>query len=219
MLIWKALFNVLIINLMQRRNKKRCRKKMAKDLEMPGKYAIFVPDGFDVYFNIRYDMYFRNVLLFVILLSLAGCNMSRDGADATEDDRTSVVVQGNELTLTGPDGELRMSAEYFPMPEDQPGCFEIIAHTDGKDVFTSLWLICCVYNDTRVGEELKLEHVDFCAALSSDSRNYATSFTGRMILKERTMGKVVIGIEDVHFSILHGEYALNGDLVGLCFDR
>ena len=110
-----------------------------------------------------------------------------------------------------------MMADYIPMPKDRPGCFEIIAHTDGKDVFTSLWLICCVDNNTRVGEELKLERVDFCAALSSDSRNYATSFTGRMILKERTMGRVVIGMEDVHFSILHGEYVLNGDLVGIQF--
>jgi hypothetical protein len=69
-----------------------------------------------------------------------------------------------------------------------------------------------------VGEELKLERVDFCAALSSDSRNYASSFTGRMILKERTRERVVVGMEDVHFTILHGEYVLNGDLVGQCFD-
>ncbi len=162
-------------------------------------------------------MFFRNVVMFVMLLGLAGCNMSREGADAAGDDTASVAVQDNELKLTGPDGELRMMADYIPMPKDQPGCFEIIAYTDGKDVFTSLWLICCVSNDTRVGEELKLERVDFCAALSSDSRNYATSFTGRMILKERTMGRVVIGMEDVHFSILHGEYVLNGDLVGIQF--
>ena len=162
-------------------------------------------------------MFFRKVVMFVMLLCLAGCNMSREGADAAGDDTASVAVLGNELKLTGPDGELRMMAEYIPMPKDQPGCFEIIAYTDGKDVFTSLWLICCVKNDTRVGEELKLERVDFCAALSSDSRNYATSFTGRMILKERSMGRVVIGMEDVHFSILHGEYVLNGDLVGICF--
>ena len=162
-------------------------------------------------------MYFRIVLFMVILMGLAGCNMSREVADAAGDDPTLVAVLDNELKLTGPDGELRMMADYIPMPEDQPGCFEIIAYTDGKDVFTSLWLICCVSNDTRVGEELKLERVDFCAALSSDSRNYATSFTGRMILKERTMGRVVIGMEDVHFSILHGEYVLNGDLVGIQF--
>lgn len=162
-------------------------------------------------------MYFRIVLFVVMLLGFAGCNMSREGADAAGDEHTSVSVLDNELTLTGPDGELRMMADYIPMPKDRPGCFEIIAHTDGKDVFTSLWLICCVDNNTRVGEELKLERVDFCAALSSDSRNYATSFTGRMILKERTMGRVVIGMEDVHFSILHGEYVLNGDLVGIQF--
>ena len=162
-------------------------------------------------------MYFRIVLFVVMLLGFAGCNMSREGADAAGDEHTSVSVLGNELTLTGPDGELRMMADYIPMPKDRPGCFEIIAYTDGKDVFTSLWLICCVDNNTRVGEQLKLERVDFCAALSSDSRNYATSFTGRMILKERTMGRVVIGMEDVHFSILHGEYVLNGDLVGIQF--
>ena len=155
--------------------------------------------------------------MFVMLLGLAGCNMSREVADAAGDDPTLVAVLDDELKLTGPDGELRMMADYIPMPEDQPGCFEIIAYTDGKDVFTSLWLICCVSNDTRVGEELKLERVDFCAALSSDSRNYATSFTGRMILKERTRARVVIGMEDVHFSILHGEYVLNGDLVGIQF--
>ena len=158
-------------------------------------------------------MYFRRLLFFVMLLCLAGCNMLRERADAAGDDPTSVVVQGNEPTLTGPDGVLRMSADYIPMPKDQPGCFEIIAHTDGKDVFTSLWLICCVNNNTRVGEELILERVDFCAALSSDSRNFTSSFTGRMILKERTREMVVIGMEDVHFSILHGEYVLSGDLV------
>ena len=162
-------------------------------------------------------MFFRKVVMFVMLLGLVGCNMSREGADAAGDDPALEVVQGNELTLTGPDGELRMMADYIPMPKDRPGCFEIIAYTDGKDVFTSLWLICSVSNDTRVGEELKLERVDFCAALSSDIRNYATSFTGRMILKERTMEVVVIGMEDVHFSILHGEYVLNGDLVGMRF--
>ena len=139
--------------------------------------------------------------------------MSRERADAAGDEPVSVVVQGNEPTLTGPDGVLRMSADYIPKPEDQPGCFEIIAHTDGKDVFTSLWLFCCVNNNTRVGEELKLERVDFCAALSSDSRNFTSSFTGRMILKERTREMVVIGMEDVHFSILHGKYVLSGDLV------
>ena len=164
-------------------------------------------------------MYFRKVVFLVMLLGLAGCNMLREGADATGDDPASDVVQSNELTLTGPDGVLRMMADYIPMPKDRPGCFEIIAYTDGKDVFTSLWLICSVSNDTRVGEELKLERVDFCAALSSDIRNYATSFTGRMILKERTTEVVVIGMEDVHFSILHGEYVLNGDLVGLRFER
>ena len=158
-------------------------------------------------------MYFRRLLFFVMLLCLAGCNMSRERADTAGDDPSSVVVQGNEPTLTGPEGVLRMLADYIPMPKDQPGCFEIIAHTDGKDVFTSLWLICCVNNNTRVGEELKLERVDFCAALSSDSRNFTSSFTGRMILKERTREMVVIGMEDVHFSILHGEYVLSGDLV------
>ena len=29
-----------------------------------------------------------------------------------------------------------------------------------------------------------------------------------------TRERVVIGMEDVHFNILHGEYVLNGDLVG-----
>jgi len=39
-----------------------------------------------------------------------------------------------------------------------------------------------------------------------------------MILREKTKDRVVIRMEDVHFSILHGEYSLNGDLVAMVKD-
>ena len=34
--------------------------------------------------------------------------------------------------MKGPDGELKLRASFFPSREDTPGCFEILAHTDGK---------------------------------------------------------------------------------------
>ena len=122
------------------------------------------------------------------------------------------------LAITGPDGKMELHATYYPSPSDVPGCFGVISHTDGKDVFSSMWLDFYAKDDVTPGEELHFENLMFGAPLSSDSRNYANSYTGRMILKEKTRNRVVIRMEDVHFSILHGEYTLNGDLVATIKD-
>ena len=110
---------------------------------------------------------------------------------------------------------MELTATYHPFPSDIPGCFGVISHTDGKDVFSSLWLDLYANDDVKPGDELKPERLMFGASLSSDSRNYANSYTGRMILKEKTMDRVIIRMDNVRFSILHGEYTLNGDLVAL----
>lgn len=115
--------------------------------------------------------------------------------------------------MSGPDGAMLLDANYYPSPSDVPGCFGVISHTDGRDVFSSIWLDFYANDNVKPGEELHFENLTFGAPLSSDSRNYASSYTGRMILKEKTRKRVVIRMEDVHFSILHGEYTLNGDLV------
>ena len=96
---------------------------------------------------------------------------------------------------------------------DMPGCFEVIAHTGGKMEDDSFWLFLVGLNDTKPGAELKPERVSFSALLSSDSRNYTESYSGRMVLTEKTKTRVIIRMEDVRFNILYGEYILNGDLV------
>ena len=120
--------------------------------------------------------------------------------------------------MKGPDGELKLRASFFPSREDTPGCFEILAHTDGKLEFDSLWLVLIGPNDTKPGSELRPERVSFSASLSSDSRNYTGSYSGRMVLTEKTKTRVTIRMEDVHFNILHGEYILNGNLVATLAD-
>ncbi len=127
--------------------------------------------------------------------------------------RSDVPSSESTLLINGPDGGLSLSSNYYPTLEDVPGCFEVISHTNGSGVFDSLWLMMCVYNVSEPGSELSLERVSFSAALSSDSDNYTDSFTGKMILIERSDTRVVIRMEDVHFKISHGEYTLNGDLV------
>ena len=119
------------------------------------------------------------------------------------------------LKMDGPDGTMELTATYYPVPSDIQGCFGVISHTNGRDVFSSLWLDFYAKDGVKPGEELKPERLMFGASLSSDSRNYTNSYTGRMILKEKTMDKVIIRMDNVHFSILHGEYTLNGDLVAL----
>ncbi len=114
--------------------------------------------------------------------------------------------------LLGPDGPMELTATYYPSPSDVPGCFGVISHTDGRDVFTSMWLDFYARDDVKPGEELSFEKLSFSAPLSSDSHSYTDSYTGRMILKEKTGDRVVIRMEDVHFSILHGEYTLDGNL-------
>ncbi len=141
----------------------------------------------------------RRILLYLAILAFtAGCGSNRD------------ILP---LEISGPDGPMELTATYYPSPSDLPGCFGVISHTDGRDVFSSIWLDFYAKDDIKVGEELYFDNLMFGAPLSSDSRNYANSYTGRMILKEKNKDRVVIRMKDVHFSILHGEYSLNGDLV------
>ena len=125
-------------------------------------------------------------------------------------DLMSVNEDGKTVTLS------LGKASYYPHPSDVPGCCQIIAHTEpGKEALYTeyIWLSFCFYEDTPVGKDLKLERLQFGLPLSSNSRDYTHTFTGRMILKERSDNKAVITLKDVHFKIAHGEYILNGDLV------
>lgn len=119
------------------------------------------------------------------------------------------------MEFEGPDGPMTLNATYYPSPSDVKDCFGVISHTEGRDVFSSIWLDFYAKDDVRPGQELCFENLTFGAPLSSDSRNYANSYTGRMILREKTNDRVVIRMEDVRFTILHGEYTICGDLVAL----
>lgn len=143
------------------------------------------------------------ILLLLSLLFTSGC----------------ASVRTVPLEMSGPDGEMELKATYYPSPSDVPGCFGVISHTDGRDVFSSMWLDFYARDDVKPGEELHFENLMFGAPLSSDSRNYANTYTGRMILREKSKERVIIRMEDVHFSILHGEYTLNGDLVATVNDE
>lgn len=140
-----------------------------------------------------------HILLLISLFFAANCSSSQ-------------IVP---LEMEGPDGKMVLTATYYPSPSDVPGCFGVISHTDGKDVFSSMWLDFYARDNVKPGEELNFDNLMFGAPLSSDSRNYANSYTGKMILKKKTRDRVVIRMDDVHFTILHGEYTLNGDLVAL----
>ncbi len=119
------------------------------------------------------------------------------------------------LVFEGPDGPMTLKAIYYPSPSDVKDCFGVISHTDGRDVFSSMWLDFYAKDDVKPGQELCFENLMFGAPLSSDSRNYANAYTGKMILREKTKDRIVIRMEDVRFTILHGEYILSGDLVAL----
>ena len=149
----------------------------------------------------RHSFLVRSLIVAIGMILLSGCNRL-DGPSSAK-----------PLRMKGPDGELLLSARYYPSPEDTPGCFEIIAHTDGQMVDDSFWLMLVGLNDTKPGAELKPERVSFSATWSSDSRNYTESYSGKMVLTEKTKTRVTIRMEDVHFKILYGEYILNGNLV------
>jgi len=142
-------------------------------------------------------------LVLSILLMSAGCNDLKELAS----DYLEIPLQ-----ITGPDGTMTMTAVYDAHPSDVPGCSGVICHTSGKNVYTSLWLSFYFSDSTLPGKDLILERMWFGASLSSNSRDYAQTFTGQMILKEKTDNKVVIFMKDVHFQIAHGEYVLNGTL-------
>ena len=144
------------------------------------------------------------------LLCTACFTLNLDGDDETVD---GIDLTLNPLILTGPDGVMTLTASYLPSPSDVPGCEGIISHTSGKNVWNSIWLDFYFQDTTPVGGELQLERFWFGAALSSNSNNFAHTFTGKMILKERSAKRVVISMEDVRLSIAHGDYKLNGYMV------
>ena len=119
------------------------------------------------------------------------------------------------LVFKGPDGPMTLTATYYPNPSNVKDCFGVISHTEGRDVFSRMWLDFYAKDNVRPGQELCFENLTFGAPLSSDSRNYTNLYTGKMILREKTKDRIVIRMEDVRFTILHGEYTLSGDLVAL----
>ena len=152
---------------------------------------------------------------FLYVICLAGllcpaCSfLNQDGADDSID---LVELMQNPLTFSGPEGTMKLEGSFVPSPTDVPGCSGVITHTDGKDVYTLLFLSFYFSDTTSVGSELQLERFRFSAPLSSNGREYTDSYTGKMVLKERSADRVVISMEDVHLSIAHGEYTLNGYL-------
>jgi len=118
-----------------------------------------------------------------------------------------------ELSVNGPDGKMEFTTVYYSSPLDIPGCSGVICHTNGKDVFSNIWLSFYFNDNTPLGGELQLERLSFGAGLSSDIREYTSTFTGKMELREKTDSRVIIYMDDVHFKIQHGEYVFNGNLV------
>ena len=155
----------------------------------------------------------KKALFFLSLLPLfmmaGGCTMLINDGEGDDGELPWIIVPS---LMSTPDGPMSLSGAYHPSPSDVPGCFGVISHTNGKDVYTSLWLSFYVYDTTPVGQELNLERLSFGAALSSNINEYTHTFTGKMILKKKTDTEVVIEMKDVHFKIAHGEYILNGML-------
>ena len=149
----------------------------------------------------RRSFIFSSLGFIIGMILLSGCNRL-DGPSSAKPFR-----------MEGPAGKMSLSSSYYPSLEDVPGCFEVIAHTGGKMVDDSFWLFLVGLNDTKTGAELKPERVSFSAVFSSDSRNYTQSYSGRMVLTEKTNTRVTIRMENVRFKIEYGEFILNGDLV------
>ena len=155
----------------------------------------------------RLSLIFDSLIFVIGVFLLSGCNRIDSPSSAAP------------LRMKGPDGELLLRASYYPSMEETPGCFEIIAHTDGKKVDDSFWLHLVGLKDTKPGSELKPEGVSFSAVFSSDSGNYTESYSGRMVLTKKTKIRVTIRMEDVRFKIKYGEYILNGNLVATLADN
>ena len=146
--------------------------------------------------------FFFGILALTVLL-IAGCTEGFGFGDSVF----------KELSVNGPDGKMEFTTVYYSSPLDIPGCSSVICHTNGKDVFSNIWLSFYFNDNTPLGGELQLERLNFGAWLSSDIREYTSTFTGKMELREKTDSRVIIYMDDVHFKIQHGEYVFNGNLV------
>ena len=151
----------------------------------------------------------RFLLPFFLLLAIFSLTT---GCDRNSKDSNN-LSENMPFEMSGPDGKMKLTAFYYPFPSDVTGCFGILAHTDGYDVYSNILLSFHAKDDIKVGDMLSFEDILFCAPLSSNGGDYTNYFSGNMILKEKTKEKVVIRMKNVCFGIHHGEYRLNGDLV------
>ncbi|MBO4536793.1 MAG: hypothetical protein J5702_06260 [Bacteroidales bacterium] len=154
----------------------------------------------------------RNTMAVVLAVAMLMSSCGMIASDSEEPEEQLVLTKAAEGTES-PVSLQFSKVRYDADPADVPGCRGIIASTSGKQVDNSLWLTIYFYDDTAIGQELKLERIHFSAPLSSNSNNYTSAFTGKIILKEKNNKKAVLRMQDVHFKIAVGEYILNGDLV------
>ena len=149
------------------------------------------------------------VLAFAVLLGFSGCS----AMDPDDDTYFS-----GSFKLEGPDGRMPLLVAGYWVEFADPGNPDFedpgnIIHVSVVTADRTIQLSVAAFNDTKVGKELNLKGVYFGVPQMSDSDNYTYSFTGRMILKEKTGNKVVIRFKNVRFSIPSGNYHLNGTMV------
>ncbi len=157
----------------------------------------------DIYYFCDMKRTFFSGILALTVLLIAGCTEGFGFGGSVF----------KELSVNGPDGKMEFTTVYYSAPQDAPGCSGVLCHTNGKDVFSNIWLSFYFNDNTPLGGELQLERLSFGAGLSSDIREYTSTFTGKMVLGEKTDSRVIIYMDDVHFKIQHGEYVFNGNLV------
>ena len=155
----------------------------------------------------------KKILLFfliaVAVLGFSGCSTM------DPDDDSSFI---STFRLEGPDGVMPLAVAGYYIRFADPGNPDFddpgnVFHVDVLTADRTIQLSVAALNDTKVGKELNLTGVYFGVPQMSDSDNYTYSFTGRMILKEKTGEKVVIRFKNVRFSIPSGNYHLNGTMV------
>ena len=119
----------------------------------------------------------------------------------------------NRFEMKGPGAPVRLESAYYPASVDINNRFLVFSVPKGENDSTGPSLSFYVNDMTPAGSVIRADKLVFGILRSSDDRNYTDSYSGGMILKKKTGHKVVIHFDDVRFSILQGNYVLNGDLV------
>lgn len=148
------------------------------------------------------------LLLLAIISNICSCS-NGDDILATDGSKIELVP----FRLVGPDNA-EYKFEALAAHRRADNSVSVVAYTD-IDSEKGFWALDIKLTDPKTqvtGDEIKCSHVSFSQPLSSNSHNYAYSYTGSIKFAASDGKYLLLRMENAKFRLADGDFTLNGHL-------